>query len=97
MSVVRLIYVSFPAELAEQAEKNWKEECAPLMIKQPGCLSEQLLRCLDRPGEYISYSEWDNDDSIRQYLNSADHQEIKRRNRNITGAKVEVKRYEPVS
>lgn len=34
---------------------------------------------------------------IRQYLNSADHQEIKRRNRNITGAKVEVKRYEPVS
>ena len=29
------------------------------MIQQKGCLSEKLLKCRDRPGEYISYSEWD--------------------------------------
>jgi heme-degrading monooxygenase HmoA len=96
MSIIRLIYVSFPAELAEQAERNWKEECAPLMIKQPGCLSEQLLRCKSAPGEYISWSEWDNESSVEQYLQSQDHQEIKQRNRNIRGATVVVKHYEQV-
>ncbi len=96
MSVIRMIHVTFPPELAGQAERNWKEECAPLMIKQPGCLSEQLLRCTDRPGEYISYSEWDTDASIQQYLKSPDHQEIKRHNTNISGAAVVVKRYEQV-
>jgi hypothetical protein len=34
MSIIRMIYVSFPTESAEQAERNWKDECAPLMIKQ---------------------------------------------------------------
>jgi heme-degrading monooxygenase HmoA len=66
------------------------------MIRQPGCLSEELLRCKESPGEYISYSEWDNDESIQKYLQSEDHQEIKRHNRNITGAKVAVKHYELV-
>ena len=66
------------------------------MIRQPGCLSEELLRCKENPGEYISYSEWDNDENIRKYLRSEDHQEIKRHNRNITGAKVSVKHYELV-
>ncbi len=96
MSVIRMIHVTFPPEGAQQAERNWKEKCAPLMIKQPGCLSEQLLRCSDHPGEYISYSEWDGEDSINTYLQSADHQEIKRHNRNITGVTVVVKHYDQV-
>ena len=45
----------------------------------------------------ISYSEWDNEESIQKYRRSADHQEIKRHNENITGAKVAVKLYEEVS
>ena len=67
------------------------------MIKQPGCLSECMLRCKDDPEEYISYSEWDNEESIQKYRRSADHQEIKRHNENIIGAKVVVKLYEEVS
>jgi heme-degrading monooxygenase HmoA len=66
------------------------------MIKQPGCLSEQLLRCSSSPGEYISWSEWDSEASIENYLASEAHQEIKRHNRNIRGAKVVVKHYEQV-
>ena len=96
MSIVRMIITTVPAGMGDQAERNWKEECAPLMIKQPGCLSERLLRSKAIPGEYISYAEWDNEASVRAYLKSAAHQEIKRYNTNITGAKVVVKEYEVV-
>ena len=96
MSIVRMIVTTVPAGMGSQAERNWKEKCAPLMIKQPGCLLERLLRSKDNPGEYISYAEWDNEESIRTYLKSADHQEIKRHNTNITGAKVVVKEFDVV-
>ena len=97
MTIVRIIYCSFPADQAAKAERNWKEKCAPLMIRQPGCASEMLLRCTNTPGEFLSLSEWDSEDSIARYLESSDHQEIKRHNRNITGAEVMVKHYEVVS
>jgi heme-degrading monooxygenase HmoA len=97
MSIVRMIITTVPPAMGAQAERNWKEKCAPLMTRQPGCLLERMLRCKDNPGEYISYAEWDNEDSVQKYLRSADHQEIKRHNTNITGAKVVVKQYEVVS
>ena len=97
MSIIRLIYTSFPPDQAAKAEQNWKEFCAPLMIRQPGCASEQLLRCTTHGGEFISLSEWDSEESISKYLDSDDHQEIKRHNRNIKGASVVVKHYEVVS
>jgi quinol monooxygenase YgiN len=78
MTIVRIIYASFPPDQAEKARANWKEKCAPLMIRQPGCMSEELLRCTDRPGEFIPYAEWDSMDHIQQYLQSEGHQEIKR-------------------
>ena len=96
MSIVRMIYVHFDPDQAQMAQKNWNEKCAPLMIRQPGCISENLLRCSDDPGEMISYSEWADQKSIREYLESNDHQEIKRHNKNISGARVTVKNYEIV-
>jgi heme-degrading monooxygenase HmoA len=96
MSIVRMIVTTVPPSMGNQAERNWKEKCAPLMIKQPGCLSERMLRSKHNPGEYISYAEWDNEESIRAYLKSADHQEIKRHNTNIPGAKAVVKEYDIV-
>lgn len=96
MPIVRIIYVTFPVEQAVKAEQNWAESCAPIMIRQPGCLREELLRCREHPGEYISYSEWDSNENIQKYLTSEDHQEIKRHNANIKGARVEVKHYELV-
>jgi heme-degrading monooxygenase HmoA len=96
MPVIRIIDVTFPPDQAQKAERNWTESCAPIMIRQPGCLWEELLRSVENPGEYISYSEWDSMESIRRYLASEDHQEIKRHNRNISGVKVEVKHYEVV-
>jgi quinol monooxygenase YgiN len=77
MSIVRLIFVTVKAEDAPAAERVWKTDCAPLMIKQQGCLSEELLKSTEVPGEYISYAEWDSQASIDRYLASADHQLIK--------------------
>jgi heme-degrading monooxygenase HmoA len=92
-----MIYVHFAPEQAQLAQRNWKDKCAPLMIRQPGCLSEELLQCTDDPGGLISYSEWDKEESIEKYLQSDDHQEIKQHNRNISGAQVTVKHYQMVS
>ena len=96
LTIVRIIYASFPPSKPKWLQ-NWKEKCAPLMIRQPGCMSEELLRCIDTPGEFLSYSEWYSMANVEKYLQSEDHQEIKRQNRNTTGAKVVVKHYELVS
>jgi heme-degrading monooxygenase HmoA len=96
MAIIRMIVTTVPTGMGSQAERNWKEKCAPLMIQQRGCLSEHMLRSRNNPEEYISYAEWDNEESIRAYLKSADHQTIKRHNENIAGAKVVVKEYDVV-
>lgn len=96
MPIVRLIYCKFPADQSEQAERNWRENCGPLMIRQDGCLSEELLRCVDNPGEVISYSEWADQAAVDAYLKSEAFEKIKKHNRNIKGAEVTVKHYERV-
>jgi quinol monooxygenase YgiN len=94
MPIARLIYVNVRQDQMEEAERVWKQECAPLMIRQSGCLSEELLKCIDAPGEYISYSEWADQKSIDQYLSSTDHDEIVRHTRGLRGERPVVKRYE---
>ncbi len=78
MAIVRLIFVRVKPEDGAAAERLWKDECAPLMIRQEGCLSEELLKSIEVPGEYISYSVWENQESIDRYLASDAHEEIKR-------------------
>jgi heme-degrading monooxygenase HmoA len=78
MAIVRLIFVKVKAQDGAEAERLWKEECAPLMIRQKGCLSEEMLKSLEAPGEYISYSVWENQECIDHYRASDAHEEIKR-------------------
>lgn len=95
MSIVRMIYVSVNPDRVEEAERTWKEHCAPLMIKQPGCLTEKLLKCVDQPGEYISYSEWDTQESVDKYRQSQAHEDIRKSSRGLQGgSRPVVKRYE---
>jgi heme-degrading monooxygenase HmoA len=97
MPIARLIYVKVPEDKTQEAERVWKEECAPMMIKSAGCLSEEMLRCVDSPGEYISYSEWEDQASIDRYLDSEEHEEIRRHTRGLqSGERPVVKRYEVV-
>ena len=95
MPIVRVIYVTVKTDQVKDAINLWKNHCAPLMIKQPGCLSEKLLECTDAPGEFISYSEWDTQASIDRYRDSEAHAEIQRHARGLQGGgRTSVKRYE---
>jgi len=94
MPIIRLLHVKVAPDAMKEAERIWKEDCAPLMIKQPGCLSEKLLKCLDDPGDYVSYSEWESDAAIEAYRKSKDHDVIMQHSRNLQGARAHVKRYQ---
>jgi heme-degrading monooxygenase HmoA len=93
--IARMIHVKVPAERSAEAEQLWKQECAPLMIQQPGCLSEQFLRGREVPGEFISLSTWENQEAIDAYRSSSAHHEIQKHSRALMNvAKVEVKSYD---
>lgn len=93
--VTRMILVNVPAEKAAEAERLWKDDCAPLMIKQPGCKSEQFLRSREDPGEFISMSMWDDQAAIDRYRTSDAHKTIQQHTRGLMNvAKVTVKTYE---
>lgn len=95
--IMRMIRVSVPAEKANEAVRLWKEDCAPFMIKQPGCVSEQFLRGRENSGEFISLSSWENQAAIDQYRKSDAHASIQKHTRALMNvAKVEVKTYEVV-
>ena len=78
MPIARLIYVAVTPDQMAEAERVWKQKCAPLMIQQ---LSEELLKCVDAPGEYISYSVWEDQAAIDRYVASSAHEEIRRHTR----------------
>lgn len=94
MPIVRLIYVTVNPDQVAAAENVWKTQCAPLMIQQPGCLSEKMLKCIDDLGEYISYSEWESQEQIDAYRKSEAHEQVKDHTRKLRGERPVVKRYE---
>ena len=93
--ITRMILVNVPAEKAAEAERLWKEDCGPLLIKQPGCKSEQFLRGRENPGEFISLSTWENREAIDRYRDSDAHHAIQQHSRALMNvAKVTVKTYD---
>jgi quinol monooxygenase YgiN len=67
------------------------------MIKERGCLSEQLLRSRENPGEFISLSTWENQAAIDAYRSGTAHKQIQQHTRALMNvSKVEVKSYEVV-
>ena len=95
--ITRMILVNVPAEKAGEAQRLWKEDCAPLMIKQPGCVSEEFLHGRENPGEFISVSKWENQAAIDRYRASEAHKLIQQHTRALMNvAKVDVKTYEVI-
>jgi len=95
--ITRMIYVSVPTEKTGEAVRLWKDDCAPLMIKQPGCLSEEFLHGREKTGEFISVSTWEDQAAIDKYRKSEAHASIQKHTRALMNvAKVEVKTYEVV-
>jgi heme-degrading monooxygenase HmoA len=95
--ITRMIFVAIPPEKAGEAERMWKQQCAPLMIKSPGCVSEECLRNRESPGEFISLSSWESQQAIDKYRASDAHKEIQKHTRGLMGvSKVQVKTYEVI-
>ena len=90
--IARLIYVKVAPDQIKEAIEDWKNVCAPLMISQPGCLSEELLECNEQPDEFISLSNWESMDAIAAYRVSDAHEKVKHGTRGIK-AEVVVKTY----
>jgi heme-degrading monooxygenase HmoA len=84
-TISRHIIVKAPPNLSAEIQRVWKQDCAPLMIKQPGCLREELLHCREEPGEFISVAEWESQGAIDAYLATPEHEEIKQHGRRIVG------------
>jgi heme-degrading monooxygenase HmoA len=87
-----MIFVKVASHQIEEAIEDWKKTCAPLMISQPGCLSEELLECNEHPDEFISLSRWEHMEAINTYRTSEAHERIKHGTRGIE-AEVTVKTY----
>jgi quinol monooxygenase YgiN len=95
--IMRMVLVDVPVEMATEAERLWKNECAPVMISQPGCISEQLIRSRDNPGEFISLSTWTNQADIDRYRAGVAHKAIQQHIHALLNvAKTEVKTYDIV-
>ena len=93
--ITRMILVKVPSDKSAEAERPWREDCGALLIEQPGCKSEQLLRSRENPGEFISLSSWDSQEAIDRYRRSDAHRTIQQHTRALMNvAQVEVKTYE---
>lgn len=64
------------------------------MIKQSGCLAEELLRCIDSVGKYTCHSKWDTQDSMDRFRESAVREEIRNRSCGLQGGLPVVSRCE---
>jgi heme-degrading monooxygenase HmoA len=91
--IARMIFVKVAPEQVREAIDDWKKVCAPLMISQPGCLSEELLECNEHPTEFISLSHWESTEAINAYRAGEAHERIKHGTRGIK-ADVTVKTYQ---
>ena len=93
--IARLIYVKVASDQIKEAIEDWKQVCAPIMISQPGCLSEELLACNEAPDEFVSLSNWESMEAIQAYRTSEAHQKVKHSTRGIK-ADVKVKTYKVI-
>ncbi len=62
-------------------------------MKQPGYISGETLKCIDRPGEYLVISTWDSLDDWHRWLNSGERQELEHKIDSITGRVTEYSNY----
>jgi len=90
--IARMIFVKVAPHQIDQAIEEWKNVCAPLMISQSGCLSEELLECNENPNEFISLSNWESMEAVQAYRTSEAHEKVKHGTRGIK-AEVVVKTY----
>jgi heme-degrading monooxygenase HmoA len=58
-------------------------------MRQPGYISGETLKCIDRPGEYLVISTWQSLDDWNKWLNSQERQVLEDKIDSITGMATE--------
>ena len=62
-------------------------------MKQPGYISGETLKCIDRPGEYLVISTWKSLDDWNKWVNSQERKILEDRIDSITGKSTEYTTY----
>jgi len=62
-------------------------------MRQPGYISGETLKCVDRPGEYLVISTWESLDDWEKWLNSQDRKILEDKIESITGTNAEYATY----
>ena len=61
--------------------------------RQPGYISGETLKCIDRPGEYLVISTWKSLDEWNKWLNSEERRILEDKIDSITGKSTEYMTY----
>ncbi len=96
MTILRFIIVNTSPDRAAEVERIWNKECGPLMKKRPGCVREELLRCIEDPSEFISVAEWESQKAIDAYRASPECEQVKQHARSSSGMAATIKTYEVI-
>ena len=62
-------------------------------MRQPGYISGETLKCVDRPGEYLVISTWKSLDEWHKWLNSQERRILEEKIDSITGRTTEYTAY----
>lgn len=93
MSVKILIKRNVSADKAAKL-KDLVMQLRTLCVKQPGYISGESLKNLEKPDEYLVVSTWDSLDAWKSWVGSAARAEIQNQVDALLGAKTEYEVYE---
>jgi heme-degrading monooxygenase HmoA len=80
--IVRLTYLNFLPEKAEEAKRTYNEEIVGVVKKQKGNLDCRLLEPVDKTDDYISMTVWDTKADADAYNSSGVYKELVEKVRN---------------
>ena len=93
MAVKILIKRSVPAEKARELMPFFQRLRA-LAMNQPGYISGETLKRIDRPGQYLVISTWNSIDNWRQWETSKERIELQSQIDKLLGQKTEYEIYQ---
>ena len=73
---VRLTYLNFLPEKAEEAKKIYNTELAPVVKQQKGNLDCRLLEPTDKTNDYISMTTWESKEQADAYQASGVYSQL---------------------
>ncbi len=93
MAVKILIKRNVSADKAAKL-KDFAMQLRTLCVKQPGYISGESLKNLEKPDEYLVVSTWDSLDAWKSWVGSAARAEVQNQIDALLGAKTEYEIYE---